>query len=90
MIAKRRARKRSLIRSNIMNAALTKTLSSMEDASTIQTGSFASHVTPLSSYSRPVLQSNLTNYLHQLSTLHAAGILTDEEFSAARTRLFGS
>jgi hypothetical protein len=29
-------------------------------------------------------------YLRQLSTLRAAGILTDEEFSAARGRLLGS
>jgi hypothetical protein len=35
-------------------------------------------------------QPELTTYLRQLSTLHAAGILTDDEFSAARGRLLGS
>jgi hypothetical protein len=35
-------------------------------------------------------QPELTTYLRQLSTLHAAGILTDDEFSAVKGRLLGS
>jgi hypothetical protein len=44
----------------------------------------------MSKYTPPASQQEYTTYLRQLSTLHAAGILTDEEFSAARARLLGS
>lgn len=36
------------------------------------------------------LQLDSVKYLHQLYALHAAGVLTDDEFSAARGRLFDS
>jgi hypothetical protein len=35
-------------------------------------------------------QPDFKKYLGQLSALHTAGILTDEEFSAASMRLIGS
>ena len=89
MIAKRRARKRSLIRSHVMNTAMPKTLSSMGGVMAIGSKDLG-YAKPFQSHSRPVLQTDITAYLRQLSILHAAGILTDEEFSAARERLFGS
>jgi hypothetical protein len=85
MIAGRRARKRSLIRSKAMTAAMAGTLSSMDGVATFPMGSSYDL-----NHSVPAPQPELRMYLRQLSTLHAAGILTDEEFSAARTRLFGS
>jgi hypothetical protein len=45
---------------------------------------------PVSPSASSASQPEMTMYLRQLSTLHAAGILTDEEFSAARGRLMGS
>jgi hypothetical protein len=92
MIAGRRARKRSLIRSSAMTAAMVRTLSSLDGVAAYQTGAASEfgHTTPTSSYSMSRRQPELTMYLRQLSALHAAGVLTDEEFSAASGRLFGS
>jgi hypothetical protein len=44
----------------------------------------------VASYPISVPQPDLSTYLRQLSTLHAAGILTDDEFSAVKGRLLGS
>jgi hypothetical protein len=92
MIAGRRDRKRSLIRSKAMAATMTRSLSTKDGVATFQRGfsSDFSHTTPLSSYTVSAAQPDLTMYLRQLSTLYTAGILTDEEFSAARSRLLGS
>jgi hypothetical protein len=46
--------------------------------------------TPFTQYPVSAPQPELSQYLRQLSILHAAGILTDEEFSAAKGRLVGS
>jgi len=89
MIEKRRARKRSLIRSSALNPARAEFLSSMDGVADSQMGpSTMDHTTPLSPYAIP--QSDSKMFLRQLSSLHAAGILTDEEFSAASMRLIGS
>ena len=92
MIAGRRARKRSLIRSSAMTAAMVRTLSSLDGVAAYQSGvpSELGHANPTSSFSMSARQPELTMYLRQLFTLHAAGVLTDEEFSAASWRLFGS
>jgi hypothetical protein len=92
MIAGRRARKRSLIRSSAMTAAMVRTLSSLDGVAAYQSGapSELGHANPNSSFSMSARQPELTMYLRQLFTLHAAGVLTDEEFSAASWRLFGS
>jgi hypothetical protein len=92
MIAGRRARKRSLIRSIALTEVRARTLSSTDGVAVFQAGSPSElgHTTPLSANGFPAPQQELTMYLRQLSTLHAAGVLNDEEFSAARGRLFGS
>jgi hypothetical protein len=92
MIAGRRARKRSLIRSGAMTAAITRTLSSMDGVSAFQRGpsSEPGRISTLPSYTHATSQSEMVMYLRQLATLHGAGILTDEEFSAAQARLMGS
>lgn len=48
------------------------------------------YTTPLSPYAASASQPELSRYLRQLTALHAAGILTDDEFLAAKARLFGS
>jgi hypothetical protein len=92
MIAKRRARKQPLIRSNSLATILTRAQSSTDGVSEVQSGAFSDlgHTTPLSKNAIPAPQYELTMYLRQLTTLHVAGILTDEEFSAASCRLLGS
>ena len=45
---------------------------------------------PLSSYDPSTSQHDMMRFLRQLSALHDAGILTDDEFAAARGRLYGS
>jgi|WetSurMetagenome_2_1015567.scaffolds.fasta_scaffold672486_1 hypothetical protein len=92
MIAGRRDRKRSLIRSSAMTAAMARSLSTIDGVAAYQSGaayniSYARSTSPATITSS---QPELTSYLRQLSTLHAAGILNDEEFSAARERLLGS
>jgi len=92
MIAGRRDRRRSLIRSNAVKSVITGSPSFKNGVAAFRKGSssefgYASHVAP---YGMSVSQPELTMYLRQLSTLHAAGILTDDEFSAARGRLLGS
>ena len=92
MIAGRRDRSRSLIRSKAMAAAMARKLSPRDGVAAFQRGdpSEFGKVTPPSPFAMPVTQRELTTYLRQLSTLHAAGILTDEEFHAASGRLIGS
>jgi hypothetical protein len=92
MIAGRRDRRRSLIRSNAVTSVMARSLSSRNGAAAFQRGSVSEfgYSVPVPSYTRSSSQPELTTYLRQLSTLHAAGILTDDEFSAARERLFGS
>ncbi len=92
MIAGRRDRRRSLIRSNAMTAAMTKNGSSKNNVEAFSRGSSSEfgRGIPASPFAMYEYQAELTTYLRQLSSLHAAGILTDAEFSAARGRLFGS
>jgi hypothetical protein len=92
MIAGRRDRKRSLIRSKAIPTVLAGSNSSMDGLPAFQEGSSAEfgHTTPVSPYTRPASHPELMMFLRQLSTLHAVGILTNEEFSAARGRLMGS
>ncbi len=92
MIAGRRDRRRSLISSNAVTSVLAMSLSSRNGVTAFQRGSasgFGYHA-PVPSSTMSSSQPEMTTYLRQLSTLHAAGILTDEEFSAARGRLLGS
>ena len=92
MIAGRRDRRRSLIRSNAVTSVRTRSLSSKNGVAAFPWGSASEfgHTASVPSYTRSSPQPELTTYLRQLSMLHAAGILTDDEFSAARGRLLGS
>jgi hypothetical protein len=38
----------------------------------------------------PAASSSMTDQLNQLAELHQQGVLTDEEFTAAKAKLFGS
>ena len=38
----------------------------------------------------PAASSSMINQLNQLAELHQQGVLTDEEFAAAKAKLFGS
>lgn len=38
----------------------------------------------------PAASSSMTDQLNQLAELHQRGVLTDEEFTAAKAKLFGS
>ena len=106
MITGRRARRRPLIRSGAMAAVIVRSLSTMDSAvkhnheqenaaqngeSTYPRGSASGqgYTMPLSESAAPA-QPEITKYLRQLSALHAAGVLTDAEFSLAKGRLFGS
>jgi len=75
-----------------MTAAMVRTLSSLDGVAAYQSGapSELGHANPTSAFRMSARQPELTMYLRQLFTLHAAGVLTDEEFSAASWRLFGS
>jgi hypothetical protein len=92
MIAGRRDRRRSLIRSNAVTSARARSLSSKNGVAAFQRGSATEfgYNAPVPGYTMSSSQPELTTYLRQLSTLHSAGILTDDEFSAARQRLLGS
>ena len=92
MIAARRERRRPLIRSNARAAAITRGLSQKDGMPAFQNGSYAEfgHVPSVFPYTQAAIQPELIAYLRQLSGLHAAGILTDDEFFAARGRLIGS
>jgi len=92
MIAGRRQRKRPLIRSDARVSAVTRGLSQKDDMPAYQSGSYAEFglVSSVFPYTQSAIQPELTVYLRQLSGLHAAGILTDDEFLAARGRLIGS
>ncbi len=91
MIAGRRDRRRSLIRSKVMAAALARSLSPKDGVAAIQRGSSDfGNATPASPLAVPGFQPELTVYLRQLSALHEAGILNDDEFHAASGRLLGS
>jgi hypothetical protein len=92
MIAGRRDRRRSLIRSNAVTSIIARSLSSKNGVAAFQRGSASEfgYNAPVTSYNMSSSQPELTMYLRQLATLHAAGILTDDEFSAARGRLMGS
>ena len=89
MIEKRRVRRRSLIRSSAFIPARANFLSSKDGVADHPMGpSGMEHTTPISNFAVP--NSDPKMFLRQLSSLHAAGILTDEEFSAASLRLIGS
>ncbi len=92
MIAGRRDRKRPLIRSNAMAGVMAKKLSPMGDVKALQKerslGSIQNR--PVSSFAMSATPPEITTYLRQLSSLHAGGILTDDEFAAASGRLLGS
>ena len=92
MIAGRRDRRRSLIRSKAVTGVMARSLSSKNGVAAFQRGSGSEfgYTAPVHSYTVSSSQPELTTYLRQLSSLHAAGILTDDEFSAARGRLLGS
>ena len=101
MIAGRRARKRPLIRTGVMMAVIARSLSSADndlakygtqDGNAPNSGRSVmdlGHTTPIMEYSASD-QPDMTRYLRQLSSLHAAGVLTDDEFKKAKGRLFGS
>jgi hypothetical protein len=92
MIAGRRDRKRSLIRSNATTAVRVRSVSSMDGVPAFEKGlspEFGLSI-PVSPFTRSASHPELMMYLRQLCALHAAGILTEEEFSAARGRLMGS
>jgi len=100
-MAGRRERRRPLIRSNSLAAVIARnggTKRSEDPKNERQNGQTAplkktvteQATTSLSQYAASTSQPELSQYLRQLSTLHTAGILTDEEFSAAQRRLFGS
>lgn len=74
-----------------MTSAMARSLSSRNGVAAFQRGAASEfgYNAPVPSYTMSSSQPELTLYLRQLSTLHAAGILTDEEFSAARGRLLG-
>ncbi len=92
MIAGRRDRRRSLIRSKAMAAVMARSLSPKDGVAAYQMGpsSEFGNAIPASPFAMSGSQPDLKMYLRQLSTLHAAGILTDEEFQAASGRLLGS
>jgi hypothetical protein len=92
MIAGRRDRKRSLIRSNAMTPVMTRNVSSRDGVAALQGGisSEFGYSARMSPSTMSVSPAELTACFRQLSVLHAAGILTDEEFFAARGRLLGS
>ena len=92
MIAGRRERKRPLIRSSAMTAAVAKSLSPRDGAAAFQRGSSTGfgRIASGSPYAMSESQADMATYMRQLSILHAAGILSDEEYSAARGRLIGS
>lgn len=75
-----------------MTSVMARSLSSKNGVAALQRGSASEfgYNAPVPSYTMSSSQPELTLYLRQLSTLHAAGILTDDEFAAARGRLFGS
>ena len=100
MMTGRRARRRPLIRSEAMEKTL-PAMDSMTGRSQDQGDnglaavlkaypSEEGYLTPLSLHAASLPQPGLTRYLQQLSALHAVGVLTDNEFSAAKRRLFGS
>ena len=92
MIAGRRDRRRSLIRPNAMTAAMARNISPKAGVAASQTGpsSEFGRATPVSPSTMSTSRSDVMMYLRQLSILHAAGILNDEEFSSAQGRLLGS
>ena len=78
-----------MIRSTALDTAKVGILSSLGGVANFQMGSSElDHASPDSAYAMP--QPDFKKYLSQLSALHTAGILTDEEFSAASMRLIGS
>jgi hypothetical protein len=75
-----------------MTAAMAKSLSPIDGVAAYQSGASynINHARSASPATITSSQPELTSYLRQLITLHVAGILNDEEFSAARGRLLGS
>ncbi len=92
MIAGRRDRRRSLICSTAMASTMAKSMSSTNGVAAYARGSSSEfgYATTASPYPMSASKPEMTTYLRQLSTLYAAGILTNEEFRAARGRLLGS
>ena len=107
MIAGRRVRKRTLIRTDAMTSVIARTLSAADgvirrnsDQRSARRGGSVSyssatsagqeHSMPPTPYDSASSQLDMMRYLRQLSALHDAGVLTDDEFSAAKGRLFGS
>lgn len=102
MMAGRRDRRRPLIRSGAMAAVIIRnggTKRSQDLNSEWQNDQAALSKATVTGPSYTMLpsqnaasssQPELGRYLRQLSALHAAGVLTDKEFSAAKARLFGS
>ena len=92
MVAGRRDRRRSLIRSKVTIAAITRKLSPRDGVAAFQkeTSSEFGLTPPAFPDTKSASDLELTTYLRQLSRLHVAGILSDEEFSAATGRLLGS
>ncbi len=92
MIAGRRDRKRPLIRSKAVAAVTYKNLSPMGGVTALQKETSPGPIQDkaVSSFAMSATPPEITTYLRQLSSLHAGGILTDDEFSAASGRLLGS
>lgn len=107
MIARRRARRRPLIRASVLKAVIVRNLSIVDspfrrtqDQNFARQGGAGSpangsplelgYTTPIRRYTSSLSQPELSRYLRQLSALHTAGVLNDEEFAAAKGRLFGS
>jgi hypothetical protein len=93
MIAGRRARKRPLIRNASVNAVITKNLSASKEAVRPNRDQRGIHQDGASAfpaqYFDSIQLSESLRYLQQLSALRAAGVLTADEFVAARGRLLG-
>lgn len=101
MLAGRRARKRPLIYSQAVTTVTAWGAGSIPGQEARLTWQDTQVVMWKASVSRPgpvqrpeqtasTSQLELSRYLRQLQGLHAAGILSDDEFSAAKGRLFGS
>ena len=84
MIAGRRARTRPLIRA-ARSVVIASSLFAAEGMSGRSPGNKTARQDGAA-----VFPSESMKYLQQLSTLQAAGLLTDEEVSAAKRRLLGS
>ena len=101
MMAVRRDRRRPLIRSNAIVTALArngmirqshgqKSEQQNSQAAVMKAAFSEAGHAQIQKHDAYTSQLELSRYLRQLSSLHAAGVLTDDEFATAKGRLFGS